>query len=120
MDTITAKSTRHPYAVYHATDILAMIAPSPQAWQTNRDQNYQHVANIYAELDAVFFLTNHTDGRNWTNNPEVFWVDPSQSPRSTSVGDVIYSPTSRRAWLVVGSGLQEIERTNYDERQGLV
>ena len=100
---------QQPYAVYHATDMMAMVFPDPQDWLINREQHYQHVANILAPLGRVFALTNHTNGENWTERDEVFWVAPDCSPRSTSVGDVIYSPSTKRAWLVDRSGLQEIK-----------
>ena len=101
----------HPYAVYHATNPLAMLRPDPRAWQTDRDRQYRHVANVYAERSQVFVLTNHTEG-DWTKRPEVFWVAPGMSPRSTSVGDVIYSPSTGRAWLVTWDDLQEISPTS--------
>jgi len=77
----------HPYAVYHATNPLAMLMPDPRAWQTDRDRQYRHIANVYAERSQVFALTNHSEGQDWTERPEVFWVAPGTSPRSTSVGD---------------------------------
>ena len=98
----------HPYAVYHATNPLDMLRPDPRAWQTDRDRNYRHVANVYAERSHVFALTNHSEGLDWTERPEVFWVAPGTSPRSTSVGDVMYSPSTGRAWLVTCDNLQEI------------
>ena len=101
----------HPYAVYHATNLLAMLRPDPRAWQTDRDQQYRHVANVYAERSQVFAITNRTEGLEWTERPEVFWVAPGTSPRSTSVGDVMYSPSTGRAWLVTRDGLQEIPPT---------
>jgi len=102
----------HPYAVYHATNPLAMLRPDPRDWQTDRDQQYRHVANVYALLDHVFTLTNHSEGQDWTERPEVFWVAPGSSPRSTSVGDVIFSPSTGRAWLVAYDDLQEILPTS--------
>ena len=50
----------HPYAVYHATNLLAMLRPDPRAWQTDRDRQYRHVANVYTERSHVFALTNHS------------------------------------------------------------
>ena len=105
---MSLSSSLHPYALYHTIDIMAMLYPDPQAWTQNGEQQYQHVANVYAERDQIFGITNHTNGENWTERPEVFWVAPEQSPRSTSVGDVIYSPSTGRAWLVMPVGLQEI------------
>src|SRR5437762_8874257 len=105
--TIPTEQTCQPYAIYHATNIMAMLDPNPQDWLTNPEQHYQHVANIHAELGGVFFLTNHTDGRNWIERPEVFWVKPLDCPRSTSVGDVIYCPSTHQAWLISHSGLEE-------------
>ena len=96
------------YEIYHATDIMAMLHPDPQAWLANRDRHYQHVANIQTQLEWVFFMTQHTDGRNWTKHPEVSWVTPNASPRSTSVGDVIYSPETHQAWLIGHADLEEI------------
>jgi len=106
---MTPQQPPQPYAVYHATNMMAMIFPNPQDWMRNREQHYQHVANVHTQLHRVFALTNHTNGENWTEREEVFWVAPEESPRSTSVGDVIYSPTTSRAWLVDRSGLQEIK-----------
>ena len=102
----------HPYAVYHATNPLAMLMPDPRAWQTDRDRQYRHVANIYVERSQVFTLTNHSEGLDWTERPEVFWVAPGTTPRSTSVGDVMYSPSTGRAWLVTWDDLQEIPLTS--------
>jgi hypothetical protein len=102
----------HPYAVYHATNLLAMLMPDPRAWLTDRDRQYRHIANVYAERSQVFTLTNHSDGLDWTERPEVFWVAPGTSPRSTSVGDVIFSPSTGRAWLVTYDDLQEISPTS--------
>lgn len=101
-------TTLHPYAVYHATNLVAMLMPDPRDWQIDREQHYRHVANVYALRDRVFALTNHCEGQDWTERPEVFWVAPGSSPRSTSVGDVIYSPSTHRAWLVMYDSLQEI------------
>ena len=56
----------HPYAVYHATNQLAMLMPDPRDWQTDRDRQYRHVANVYAPRDHVFALTNHSEGLDWT------------------------------------------------------
>jgi hypothetical protein len=102
----------HPYAVYHATNPLAMLMPDPRAWQTDRDRQYRHVANVYTERSHVFALTNHSEELDWTKRPEVFWVAPGTSPRSTSVGDVMYSPSTGRAWLVTWDDLQEIPPTS--------
>lgn len=98
---------KHPYAIYHATDVMAMAFPSAQDWQ-DREKKYRHVANVYAPRARIFALTNHTNGQDWTKHPEVFWVSPDVSPRSTCVGDVIYSPSMGRVWLVQYHDLQEI------------
>ena len=98
--------TQERYAVYHAKNPHAMIAPQPAHWLTNRSQHYTHVADVVAPLGQVFALTNHID-RPWTDNPEVVW-HTSASVRSTSVGDVILSGESGRAWLVMPFGLQEL------------
>ena len=102
--------TRQTYEIYHASNIMAMLDPDPRDWLRNRDDQYQHVADIHIELDAVFFLTQHTDGRNWTKRREVTWVTPHDTPRSTSVGDVIYSPETSQAWLINHSWLEGIVR----------
>jgi hypothetical protein len=94
------------YAVYHANDLLAMIAPQAELWHTDRSRHYTHVADVVAPLEQVFALTNHID-RSWTNNPEVVW-HIAAPVRSTSVGDVILSEESGRAWLVLPFGLQEL------------
>jgi hypothetical protein len=96
------------YAVYHTTSPLAMLRPSPRNWQINRHQHYRHVANVRAERDQIFSLTNHDEMQDWTKRPEVSWVASGLSPRSTSVGDVISDPEMSRAWLVERSGLEEI------------
>jgi hypothetical protein len=101
----------HPYAIYHATSPLAMLMPNPHDWQINRDRYYRHVANVYAPRDWVFSLTNHSEEQDWTARPEVFWVRPGSSPRSTSVGDVIYSPSTGQAWLVTADDVQEIPQS---------
>jgi hypothetical protein len=94
------------YAVYHANDLLAMSAPQPEHWHTDRSRHYTHVADVEAPLGQVFTLTNHID-RSWTDNPEVVW-HTAAPVRSTSVGDVIVSQESGRAWLVLPFGLQEL------------
>ena len=94
------------YAVYHANDLRAMIAPQPERWYTNRSRHYTHVADVLAPLAQVFRLTNHID-RSWTENPEVVW-HTAAPVRSTSVGDVIVSLQSGQAWLVMPFGLQEL------------
>jgi hypothetical protein len=94
------------YALYHANDLLAMIAPQPERWYTERSRHYTHVADVVAPLAQVFALTNHID-RPWTENPEVVWHTDAPV-RSTSVGDVILSEESGRAWLVLPFGLQEL------------
>ncbi len=85
------------YAVYHAISPLAMLWKDARDWQINRDQHYRHVADVQAELDQIFSLTNHDEEQDWTKRPEVCWVVPGVSPRSTSVGDVIYQPETPRA-----------------------
>lgn len=97
------------YEIYHAIDIMAMLVPDPQNWLTARRLCYRYVATIQAELDQVFAMTQHTDGRNWTERSEVTLVTSGLSPRSTSVGDVIYSPETALAWLVGHSSLEEIK-----------
>ena len=94
------------YALYHANDLLAMIAPQPEHWHTDRSRNYTHVADVEAKLSQVFALTNHID-RPWTDNPEAVW-HTAAPVRSTSVGDVIVSLQSGQAWLVLPFGLQEL------------
>ena len=94
------------YAVYHANDLQAMVAPQPEHWYTDRFSHYTHVADVEAPLAQVFALTNHID-HSWTGNPEVVWHTVAPV-RSTSVGDVIVSRQSGRAWLVMPFGLQEL------------
>ncbi len=94
------------YAVYHANDLHAMIAPQPEHWHTDRSRHYTHVADVEAKLTQVFALTNHID-HPWTDNPEVVW-HTAAPVRSTSVGDVIVSLQSGQAWLVLPFGLQEL------------
>jgi len=94
------------YALYHANDLLAMIAPQPEHWHTDPSRHYTHVADVEAPLGQVFTLTNHID-HTWTDNPEVVWhIDAPV--RSTSVGDVIVSLENGQAWLVMPFGLQEL------------
>ncbi len=99
-------SSKERYAVYHANDLLAMIAPQPEHWYRDRSRHYTHVADMEAPLAQVFALTNHID-HSWTENPEVIW-HTATPVRSTSVGDVIVSRESGRAWLVMPFGLQEL------------
>ena len=94
------------FALYHANDLHAMIAPQPEHWHTDRSRHYTHVADIEAKLSQVFELTNHID-HSWTDNPEVVW-HTAAPVRSTSVGDVIVSLQSGQAWLVLPFGLQEL------------
>jgi hypothetical protein len=94
------------YAVYHANDLLAMVAPQAERWYSDRSRHFTHVADVEAPLGQVFALTNHID-RPWTDNPEVVW-HISTPVRSTSVGDVILSGESGQAWLVMPAGLQEL------------
>jgi hypothetical protein len=98
------------YAIYHANDLHAMIAPQPERWYTDPSRHYTHVADVEAPLAQVFALTNHID-HPWTDNPEVVWHTASPV-RSTSVGDVIVSLQSRRVWLVMPAGLQELAPDN--------
>ena len=95
------------FAVYHANDLHAMIAPQADHWLTDRSRHYTHVADVEAPLGQVFALTNHID-RPWTDNPEVVWHTAAQV-RSTSVGDVILSGENGQAWLVMPAGLQELK-----------
>ncbi len=94
------------FALYHANDLLAMIAPQADHWLTDRSRYYTHVADVEAPLGQVFALTNHID-HSWTDNPEVVW-HTAAPVRSTSVGDVIVLQESGRAWLVMPFGLQEL------------
>ena len=94
------------YGVYHANDLLAMIAAQPDHWYTEQCRHYTHVADVKAPLGQVFALTNHID-HSWTDNPEVVW-HTAAPVRSTSVGDVIVSLQSGQAWLVMPFGLQEL------------
>ena len=117
------KPINESYAVYHATDPQAMIAPQPEGWHTERSLHYTHVADVEAPLRQVFGLTNHID-RPWTENPEVVW-HTAAPVRSTSVGDVIVSQESGCAWLVMPFGLQELAAehdppTGEGERQDTV
>ena len=94
------------FAVYHANDLHAMIAPQPEHWYRDQSRHYTHVADVVAPLGQVFALTNHID-HSWTENPEVVW-HAAAPVRSTSVGDVIVSRQSGQAWLVMPFGLQEL------------
>jgi hypothetical protein len=107
--------TQERYAIYHANDLHAMIAPQPERWYGDRSRHYTHVADVEAKLSQVFALTNHID-RPWTENPEVVW-HTAAPVRSTSVGDVILSEESGRAWLVMPFGLQELA-TDHDPTTG--
>jgi hypothetical protein len=108
-------SSEECYTVFHANDLHDMIAPQAEHWHGDRSRHYTHVADVVAPLAQVFALTNHID-RPWTDNPEVVWhtADPV---RSTSVGDVILSEESGRAWLVMHFGLQELA-TDHDPTTG--
>ena|SRR6266571_4777767 len=100
------KETHERYAVYHANDLRAMIAPQATHWFTDRSRHYTHVADVEAPLGQVFALTNHID-HSWTSNPQVVW-HTTAGVRSTSVGDVVVSLESSHAWLVMPAGLQEL------------
>lgn len=95
------------YAVYHANDPHAMVAPQVAHWLRDRSRYYTHVADVEAPLGQVFALTNHID-RPWTSNPQVVWHTTAAAVRSTSVGDVIVSQESGQAWLVMPIGLREL------------
>ena len=94
------------YAVYHANDVLEVNLPLAMRWYADKSMYYTHVADVVASLEQVFTLTNHID-HPWTDNPEVVWLATSRI-RSTSVGDIIVSSESGRAWLVMPVGLQEL------------
>ena len=101
------QDSRELYAVYHAHNLHALVAPQPERWFHDRASHYRHVADVVAPLERVFALTNHID-RPWTDNPEVVWHALVAPLRSTSVGDVIVSTRSGTAWLVLPLGLQEL------------
>ncbi len=103
--------TQKRYAVYHAHDPFAMVAPQAAHWFRERSRHYTHVADVEAPLEQVFALTNHID-HPWTSNPEVVWHSTASPLRSTSVGDVIVSQESGQAWLVLSLGLQELSPEN--------
>src|SRR5947207_14939005 len=93
----------HPYAIYHATSLFAMVRPNPEDWLRDRARHYRLVAAVCAPLSDLFALTNHcTSGDEliWTKRSQIVWVTSGASPRSTSVGDVFYSPRTGLAWLV--------------------
>src|SRR5258706_15005935 len=98
--------TQERYAVYHANDPYAIIAPQADHWFTDRSRHYTHVADVVAPLAQVFALTNHID-HPWTSNPAVIWHTAEIPLRSTSVGDVIVSYESGQAWLIMPVGLQK-------------
>ena len=98
---------KESYAVYHANDLHALVAPQPERWFHDRASHYSHVADVEAPLARVFALTNYIDCP-WTENPEVVWHALVAPLRSTSVGDVIVSRHSGTAWLVLPLGLQEL------------
>jgi hypothetical protein len=110
---LSTEQTPHLYELYHATDIMAMLQPDPRDWMYHRELRYRHVANVEAERSRIFDITNRYEGHEWTEQPEVTWV-VSPATRSTSVGDVIYSPETSQAWLVGHCGYQEIERDDDD------
>ncbi len=102
----------HPrYAVYHASDLLAMVIPLATHWYEDRSRYYTHVADVVAPLEQVFALTNHID-HSWASNPEVVWHLTTTLLRSTSAGDVIVSYETDQAWLVMPIGLQELPPDN--------
>jgi hypothetical protein len=109
------------YAVFHANDLTP--------WLLKPDEgNYQLVAVAQAPLEDVFRLTNHLDFP-WWENTQILWspvngtkemleslmrVFPEarfaeKPPRSTSVGDRIVCCTTKRAWLIIPVGFQEIQ-----------
>jgi hypothetical protein len=102
----------HPrYAVYHASDLLAMVIPLATHWYEDRSGYYTHVADVVAPLEQVFALTNHIND-SWTSNPQVVWHLTTTPLRSTSAGDVIVSYESDQAWLIMPIGLQELTPDN--------
>ncbi len=103
--------TQERYAVYHAHDPFAMVAPQAAHWYADRSRHYTHVADVVAPHAQVFALTNHID-HPWTSNPEVVWHTTASPVRSTSVGDVIVSQESGQAWMVLSIGLQELSPEN--------
>ena len=102
------QSTSQLVAVYHSTDVMAMLAPDPQDWLQDRAQHYRHVATVNAPLECIFEYTNHSEESAWITRPEVVWVVPGVRLRSTSVGDVFVDEASGCAYLVAPQGLQEI------------
>jgi len=98
------------FAVYHANDVFEMALPPAARWYADRSRYYTHVADVVAPLEQVFALTNHID-HSWTDNPAVVWHITIRV-RSTSVGDIIVSRESGRAWLVMPVGLQELTLAN--------
>ena len=97
------------YGVYHANDLHAMVAPQADHWFKDPARHYTHVAEVEAPHARVFALTNHID-RPWPEHPEVVWHTNASPLRSTSVGDVIVSRQSGRAWLVMPLGWHELLR----------
>src|SRR5260370_36198849 len=85
------------YAIYRANDVFERNLPPAARWYADRSRYYTHVADVVAPLEQVFALTNHID-HSWTDNPAVVWHTTTRV-RSTSVGDIIVSRESGRAWL---------------------
>jgi hypothetical protein len=135
------KRTTHPlYAVFHANDLMTRTQPDHEWWSAkqNGDHRYQLVAIVEAPLEEVFQLTNHID-HAWWDNPQILWspvtgqreaandmialFPPSllaeQQPRSTSTGDIIVACQTKRAWLVMPVGFQEIQegRGGYGDQE---
>ena len=66
---------------------------------TAKTSNWESVADVAClSLDDAYLLTNHTDG-DWRNNKQVKNTF-TESPRSTSIGDIIYDTKSGRTYQV--------------------
>jgi hypothetical protein len=70
--------------------------------------NYTHVATVrVANIDEVFEVTNHIDG-DWTYNEQVVWSVFHQTPRSTSVGDVVRDCVTNEYFMCMTIGWEKL------------
>lgn len=77
---------RKLFQVYHLRNSLFAVGDEVPEFN---ERNYMLVAAVAAShIEDVYMLTNHID-RPWPQNEGVLLINPSSSPRSTSVGDVI-------------------------------
>ena len=63
------------------------------------------MASVDCKIDKIFFLTNHVDW-DWTTNAEIKHLASKNTPRSTSVGDMILDTEDGLVYGVAGNGFK--------------